>query len=121
MFALYHTNAFACVRGRSTIDALKRHQLNESKWFLKLDFADFSAAPHLQFVLDMLSRLFPFSELVKFTAGRDELEKALSLCFLNGGLPQGTPISPFITNVMMIAIDHKISNSLRNFDSRRFV
>ena len=121
MFALYHTTAFAYVRGRSTIDALKRHQRNESKWFLKLDFADFFGSTTPTFVLDMLSRLFPFSELVRFPAGRDELEKALSLCFLNGGLPQGTPISPFITNVMMIAIDHKISNGLRNFDSRRFV
>ena len=49
------------------------------------------------------------------------LEKALSLCFLNNGLPQGTPISPFITNLMMVAIDHKISNGLRNFQNRRFV
>jgi hypothetical protein len=121
MFALYHTTAFAYVRGRSTIDALKRHQRNESKWFLKLDFADFFGSTTPAFVLDMLSQLFPFSEIVKYPPGRDEIEKALSLCFLNGGLPQGTPISPFITNVMMIAIDHKISNGLRNFDNRRFV
>jgi len=73
------------------------------------------------FVFDMLSRLFPFSEIVKRQDGRDELTKALSLCFLNDGLPQGTPISPFITNVMMIPLDHKISNGLRNFDNRRFV
>ena len=69
----------------------------------------------------MLSKIFPFSEMVKYPYGRDELQKALSLCFLNNGLPQGTPISPFITNVMMIAIDHKISKTLRDFDSRRFV
>jgi len=121
MFALYHTTAFAYVRGRSTIDALKRHQRNESKWFLKLDFADFFGSTTPAFVLDMLSMVFPFSEIVKYPAGREELTKAVSLCFLNNGLPQGTPISPFITNVMMIAIDHKISNGLRNFDNRRFV
>ena len=69
----------------------------------------------------MLARIFPFSEIVKYPVGRDEFTKALSLCFLNNGLPQGTPISPFITNVMMIAIDHKISNTLRNFDNKRFV
>jgi len=121
MFALYHTTAFAYVRGRSTIDAIKRHQRNESKWFLKLDYADFFGSTTPTFVLDMMSKLFPFSEITKYPAGRVELQKALGLCFLNNGLPQGTPISPFITNVMMIAIDHKISNSLRNFDNRRFV
>ena len=121
MFALYHTNAFAYIRGRSTIDALKRHQRNESKWFLKLDFADFFGSTTPEFVLEMLSKVFPFSEIVKPTAGKEALKQALSLCFLNNGLPQGTPISPFITNVMMIAIDHKISNSLRSFNNRRFV
>jgi len=121
MFALYHTTAFAYVRGRSTIDALKRHQRNESRWFLKLDFADFFGSTTPGFVLDMLSQIFPFSEIVRYGAGKEELTKALSLCFLNKGLPQGTPISPFITNVMMIAIDHKISNTLRQFDNRRFL
>ena len=121
MFALYHTTAFAYVCGRSTVDAIKRHQRNESRWFLKLDFSDFFGSTTPEFVYDMLSQLFPFSEIVKRSIGNEELKKALSLCFLNNGLPQGTPISPFITNVMMIAIDHKISNSLRNFDNRRFV
>ena len=121
MFALYHTTAFAYVRGRSTVDAIKRHQRNESKWFLKLDFTNFFGSTTPKFVLDMMSRIFPFSEIVKYLAGREALEKALSLCFLNDGLPQGTPISPFITNVMMIGIDHKLSNSLRNFNNRRFV
>jgi hypothetical protein len=121
MFALYHTTAFAYVKGRSTIDAIKRHQRNESKWFLKLDFANFFGSTTPEFVFAMLAQLFPFSEIVKRSEGEVELKRALNLCFLNGGLPQGTPISPFLTNVMMITIDHKLSNSLRNFDNRRFV
>lgn len=121
MFALYHTSAFAYVRGRCTVDAVKRHQQNESKWFIKLDFTDFFGSTTPEFVLSMLSLIFPFSEIVKTETGRAELTKALSLCFLNGGLPQGTPISPFITNVMMIPLDHRFSNSLRNFEKNRFV
>ena len=31
--ALYHTSAFAYIKGRCTIDAVKRHQQNESRWF----------------------------------------------------------------------------------------
>jgi RNA-directed DNA polymerase len=111
MFALYHTTAFAYVRGRSTVDAIKRHQRNESKWFAKFDFADFFGSTTPEFVLNQLSWLFPFSEIVKDSDRELELRKALSLCFLSGGLPQGTPISPFLTNVMMTPIDHNIKLS----------
>jgi hypothetical protein len=121
MFALYHTSAFAYVRGRCTVDVVKRHQQNESKWFIKLDFSNFFGSTTPEFVLSMLSMIFPFSEIVRTDEGRTELTKALGLCFLNGGLPQGTPISPFITNVMMIPLDHRFSNSLRNFEKNRFV
>lgn len=116
MFALYHTSAFAYVKGRCTIDSVKRHQQNESKWFAKLDFSNFFGSTTEEFVLSMFSMIFPFSEIVKRTDGLEALKKALSLCFLNGGLPQGTPISPTITNVMMIPIDHQICNELRKMD-----
>ena len=116
MFALYHTSAFAYIKGRCTIDSIKRHQQNKSKWFAKLDFSDFFGSTTENFVMSMFSQIFPFSEVVKRKDGHDALQKALSLCFLNGGLPQGTPISPIITNVMMIPIDHQLCNELRKMD-----
>lgn len=118
---LYHTSAFAYVKGRSTLDAVKRHQANESKWFGKFDLSNFFGSTTLDFVMKQLSMIYPFSEVVKITEGRAELEKALELAFLNGGLPQGTPISPLISNIIMIPIDYKLSNTLRNFDGNRFV
>lgn len=113
LFASYHTCAFAYVRGRSTIDAVKRHQRNNSKWFLKLDYHNFFGSTTPEFVMSMLNQIFPYNELLKSQRGKDALEKALSLCFLNGGLPQGTPISPTITNLMMIPIDHSIAKYAR--------
>lgn len=119
--ALYHTSAFAYVKNRCTVDAVKRHQKNNSKWFGKLDLHDFFGSTTLDYVIKMFSMVFPFSEIVKFPSGEAELRKALDLAFLNGGLPQGTPLSPLITNVMMIPVDYKIANAFRDFDKQRFI
>lgn len=119
--ALYHTSAFAYVKNRCTVDAVKRHQKNNSKWFGKLDLHDFFGSTTLDYVIKMFSMVFPFSEIVKFPNGEAELRKALDLAFLNGGLPQGTPLSPLITNVMMIPVDYKIANAFRDFDKQRFI
>lgn len=91
---LYHTSAFAYVPQRSTTSAVRKHQSNESKWFLKTDFSNFFGSTTLPFVMSMLAQIFPYSEICADERGYQALKKALDLCFLNGGLPQGTPISP---------------------------
>jgi len=118
---LYHTSAFAYVKKRSTIDAVKRHQSNESRWFGKYDLSNFFGSTTLDFVIKMFSMIYPFSEVVKESVGLEELRTALELAFLDGGLPQGTPISPLITNVMMIPVDYKLANGLREHNHQRFV
>lgn len=120
--ALYHTSAFAYVHGRSTVDAVKRHQRNESKWFGKLDLHDFFGSTTLEFVMKQLAMIYPFSEVVKRPDGEMELSSALALGFLNGGLPQGTPLSPTLTNIMMIPVDYELSKALRSkFPEKNFV
>lgn len=118
---LYHTSAFAYIPGRSTIDAVRKHQQNQSKWFAKMDLSDFFGSTTLDFVMYMLSMIFPFTEIIELPNGKDELKKSLSLAFLNGGLPQGTPISPLITNIMMIPIDFTLSKKLRNFNKNNYI
>ena len=117
--ALHHTSAFAYIKGRCTLDAVKRHQQNESRWFGKFDLHDFFGSTTLEFMMQQFSMVFPFSEVVKTEEGREELAKALELATLNGGLPQGTPVSPTITNIMMIPIDFALNKALRNMEFER--
>lgn len=118
---LYHTSAFAYIEGRSTVDAVKRHQANESRWYAKFDLSNFFGNTTMEFTMRQLSMIFPFSEIIRIPEGRVELENALDLAFLNGGLPQGTPISPLITNIIMIPIDFKLKKALREFDGKYHV
>lgn len=118
---LYHTSAFAYIKHRCTIDAVKRHQANESKWFGKFDLSNFFGNTTMEFVMNQFSMIFPFSEVIKVPAGKAQLEKALELAFLDGGLPQGTPISPTITNIMMIPVDFVLANGFRNFNGKPFI
>lgn len=119
--ALYHTSAFAYIKKRSTIDLVKRHQRNESRWFAKFDLSNFFGSTTPEYLMKMLSMVYPFSEVVRIAEGREELGKALNLAFLDGGLPQGTPISPTLTNIMMIPVDYKLFNTLRDFNKQRYI
>lgn len=114
----YHTSAFAYVKGRCITDAVKKHQYNESNWFLKTDFSGFFPSTTLDFAMKMLGMIWPVCEVVKDEEGRQELRKALSLGFLNGGLVQGSVLSPMLTNSIFIPIDHRLFNELTH---HRFV
>lgn len=115
-FFTYHTTAFAYVRGRSTIDAVKRHQKNASRWVLKTDLSKFFPHTTPEFLFKMLYKTFPLCEYIyEDFRYREEFERAMSLCFLNGGLPQGTPTSPMLTNQMMIPIDHEINKMCHEY------
>lgn len=110
---MYHTTAFAYIKSRSTLDAVKKHQENESRWFAKFDLHDFFGSTTLPFVMNMLSQIKPTAQICHHGRGREVLEQAIELGFLKGGLPQGTPLSPTLTNIMMIPIDYTISKKLR--------
>lgn len=101
---LAHNNAYAYVRRRSVYDAVKLHQENESRWFLKIDMKDFFDNMTPEVVRNKLGNLHPIAFLDM--GDRDKIFKALeSVAFLDNGLPQGTPLSPILTNLVMVEFD----------------
>lgn len=106
---LTHDAAHAYVKQRSTVTALQVHQKHNSRWFLKLDMKDFFPAHNLQYIMNTLKQIYPFYYIVQ--AGYEEqLETLIKVCLLNDSLPQGTPVSPTLTNILMTPIDYAIQN-----------
>ncbi|MGF6375050.1 retron-type reverse transcriptase [Clostridiales Family XIII bacterium PM5-7] len=108
----YHTAAYAYIPGRCTQDLVRKLQKNKSRWILKLDFSNFFGSIDIDFTMRQMKQIFPFSEICSMYGGERALYNCLRLCFLDGRLPQGTPISPLLTNILMIPIDFKIYNKL---------
>ena len=119
---LYHTAAYAYVKGRSTLNAIQSHQKCEANWFYKTDFTNFFGSITPEFALSQIVQIFPFSCIASTEEGVNLLKDAFDLCFLNNGLPQGTIISPMLTNLIMIPFDFKLSQRLtkRNFHYTRY-
>ena len=118
--ATYHTSAYAYVANRCPKDAVMKHKLNNSNWCLRTDFSNFFGSITHEFLCKMLLKQYPFALMT--ANGQEDFKKALKLCFLKDGLPQGTTISPMLTNLMMIPIDYTLCNELhsRNFVYTRY-
>ena len=118
---LVHNAAFAYVKQRSTRDALLEHQKNESKWFLKLDVKDFFPSCTFEFIIQQLKQIFPFNVIYGMEPQRQILESMIKVSLLNGVLPQGTPLSPLLTNIIMVPIDHALTGKLFYHNRQKFV
>ena len=110
MKVLAHDSAWAYVKGRDVVSAMREHTNNKSNWYLKTDLKDFFGSCSVDFIEHQLKEVYPFGLLENIFTGfcRTLAEYAT----LDGGLPQGTPLSPIITNSIMIPIDYKINKLL---------
>ena len=104
-----HAAAYAYVKHRSAKDAVIRHQRTGHTCYLKLDFSDFFGSCNKQTIMRSLTQI-PFFACMSIQTLNDMLHVAM----LNGGLPQGTPLSPWLTNQIMLPYDFAIAKACNN-------
>ena len=110
---LSHTCAYAYVPGRCAKDAIERHQKTGHKWYLKMDLHNFFGSCTKPFILSQLKQIGTFAHI---HAATTVISQILDIATLHGGLPQGTPLSPWLTNQIMLPIDHQLSNFCQKHD-----
>lgn len=88
-----HKSAYGFVKGKSIVDAASQH--TNKDWVVNIDIKDFF--PSIK--LDFLNFLNSFE---------------LKICLLDNSLPQGSPCSPIITNIVMYDCDEKLSKYAEN-------
>lgn len=114
---LTHDSAWAYTPGRDVIGAMKEHTNNQSRWYLKLDLKNFFGSCSPEFIHKQLSNLYPFAILSEqnITTLTTNL---IAIACKDGGLPQGTPLSPILTNLCMVEYDYKINKLIYNLKSK---
>lgn len=113
---LPHKNAAAYVKEKSIVDAMKKHQDNESRWYLQIDLKDFFPSINREYLSKMLKMVFPFKYIEE-----EIFEDIIKYSLLNDSLPQGSVLSPLLTNLIMVPIDHKLTELLQNYNKHHFV
>lgn len=120
LHVLAHNAAHGYVEGRSTITERTIHQKKGNKWFLYLDLKDFFPSHNKDYCMKMLSNVYPFGCIMSTIEGYKKIEEMMDYALLNDTLPQGTPLSPTLTNMLMMPIDTDITNALQTFDNKNF-
>ena len=115
---LTNSAAYAYVDNLSCKDAIKKHQKNKSKWFLKIDLSDFFPNCTEEFVYNQLLNLYPFYYFTN--TNKEELREVIKICCLHGSLPQGSPMSPLLTNLVMVSYDYTIKQYLKQYTDKHF-
>lgn len=108
---LPHNSCHSYTKQRGIKTNAQVHQ--QSRYFLNIDMQDFFPSHSPEFVEKQLLNIRPliyFPEYVKLLVQLAEYE---------GGLPQGTPLSPLLTNLCCVELDYQLTSALYRYYNER--
>ncbi|CAI9388471.1 MULTISPECIES: retron St85 family RNA-directed DNA polymerase [Citrobacter] len=99
-----HDAAHGFIKKRSIMSNAEKHV--EKKCILKMDMSDFFPSIPINWVINFFHSL-GYSNNVSFYLS--------SICCLNNGLPQGGATSPYLSNILLVSLDRRLTNLSKSY------
>lgn len=112
---LAHNIAHAYTKNRSAVTNATAHK--DSNHFAKLDFSNFFPSFNYNLLYNTLSEVGVLA-LAQYKPTMNRfLDAVIRLSLKNDKLPQGTPLSPLLTNLAMIPFDYHLTQATMDWKS----
>ena len=108
---LPHNASHAYTKQRGIKTNAEVHQ--DSRYFLNIDMKDFFPSHSPEFVKQQLLKITPLLYFPEYVTLLIELAE------FEGGLPQGTPLSPLLTNLCCVELDYNLTTKLYHYYNQR--
>lgn len=109
--ACAHDAAYAYVKERTCLTAIERHKNKRTNYFYKFDLQDFFPSCTTEVLTRQLKQVYPFCML-----SDENLTNIITIATYNGALPQGSPLSPLLCNIVLVPFDWAMYYSIRHFN-----
>jgi hypothetical protein len=106
-----HDAAYAYVKERTCLSAIQKHRDKQTEYFYKFDLHDFFPSCTTEVLTNTLQQVYPFCML-----SSDVLTQIITVATYNGALPQGSPLSPLLCNMVLLSFDWAMHYSIKHFD-----
>ena len=109
--AYAHDAAYAYVKERTCLSAIEKHKSKRTNFFYKFDLHNFFPSCTTDLLLRQLKQVYPFCMLSDTV-----LQQIINVATYNGALPQGSPLSPLLCNMVLVPFDWAMHYSIKYFD-----
>lgn len=115
LYLFPHNAVHSYTTNRSIKTAIETHQQHGSNWFLKLDIHNFFPEITQETLIHNLCLFANFSYFLSQTdLTQEALQRIYGFLMYRNGLPQGSPSSPLLSNLILFTFDKLFKEYLNN-------